>query len=565
MFTGSHSSRLYRRQGRSLTVLGNQVEEAATSRIRRWLPFFAGVLILDVLLLLPNHPGAMTLEALTLLPLELPPLILLLFFAPIGPRQAIARTLAILFSVITALKALDFLTFLSYDRAFSPVLDLHLAVAAWNLSRDSFGLELVLLAATAAIIALIAIGWIAGWAGRQIMAAGSDPLIQRPALVMASGLLVLFVASDTAKRFGDARMKTEAFTTRIMGDHIKHVYLSVGDLHRFRTEAAKDPFAALPPGQVLSGLKGRDVLMFFVESYGRTTLDNPLYADTTKSALEDFQRTIEARGLAARSAWLTSPVLGGQSWLAHASMLSGLWINNQQRYDALLASKRGSLINTFSDAGWDSVAVMPAITKGWPEGSVLGYDRIYNAKALDYKGTRFNWVTMPDQFTLSRFYRRELSLEDRPPLFAEIAMISSHAPWTPVAPVIDWAEIGDGSVFDKWANSGDPPSVVWLNNDRIRDQFRKSIDYVLRTLNAFTAEKLGADRLMIVLGDHQPAPLITGPDAGHDVPIHIIGPPELIAALDGWQWSEGITPDERSPVWSMKDFRDKFLWAFTPK
>ena len=548
-----------------MTILGNQVEEVTASRLRRWAPFFTGIIILDLLLLLPNHPGAMTLEAMTLMPLELPVLLLLLLFAPIGSRRAISRTLAILFGVITALKALDFMTFLSYDRAFSPVLDLHLAVAAWNLSRDSFGLVLVLAVTVAAIIALIAIGWVAGWASRQVMAARSDQLIGRPALVLASGLLVVFVAADTAKRFGDARMKTEAFTTRIMSDHVKHVFLSVGDLHRFRTEAAQDPFAVMPPGQVLSGLKGHDVLMVFVESYGRTTLDNPLYTETTKAALGDLQRTVEARGLAARSAWLTSPVLGGQSWLAHASMLSGLWINNQQRYDALLASKRGSLINTFSDAGWDSVAVMPAITKGWPEGSVLGYDRIYNAGSLEYKGMPFNWVTMPDQFTLAQFHSRELSPKDRPPVFAEIAMISSHAPWTPVAPVIDWAEVGDGTVFNKWANSGDPPRVVWLNNNRIRDQYRKSIDYVLRTLDAYTGEKLGTDKLMIILGDHQPAPLITGPNAGHDVPVHIVGPPALIAALDSWQWSEGVIPDEGSPVWSMKDFRDKFLWAFTPK
>lgn len=548
-----------------MTILGNQAEDVAVGSLWRWLPFFASVLVLDLLLLLPNHPGAITLLALTLMPLELPPLVLLLLFAPAGSRRAIVMTVSILFGLVTMFKVLDFMTFLSYDRAFSPVLDLHLTVAAWDLSIESFGLPLVLAATVAAVLGLISIGWIAGWASRQIMAVGSDPLLRRPALIVASCFLIVFVAVDIAKRFGSARMKTEAFTTRIITDHVKYVFGSIGDLHRFSTEAEEDPFAALPAEHVLSQLKGHDVLMFFVESYGRTTLDNPLYAATTKSALGDLQRTIEARGLAARSAFLTSPVLGGQSWLAHTTMLSGLWINNQQRYDAFLASKRGTMINTFANAGWESIAVMPAISKSWPEGALLGYDRIYNAEALDYQGMPFNWVTMPDQFTLAQLHRLELSRKNRKPIFAEIAMISSHAPWTPVAPVIDWEDVGEGQVFDKWANSGDPPAVVWRNNDRIRDQYRKSIDYVLRTLNAFTDEKFGTDRLMVVLGDHQPAPMVTGPDAGHDVPVHIIGPPELIAALDDWGWTEGVVPDESSPVWPMKDFRNRFLGAFTPE
>ena len=95
-----------------------------------------------------------------------------------------------------------------------------------------------------------------------------------------------------------------------------------------------------------------------------------------------------------------------------------------------------------------------------------GFDAIYNADDLGYQGQPFNWVTMPDQFTLAAFERLELSRPDRAPLVAQIALVSSHAPWVPVPELLPWDTLGDGQEFDQWALSGDPPEVVWRDHDR---------------------------------------------------------------------------------------------------
>ncbi len=65
----------------------------------------------------------------------------------------------------------------------------------------------------------------------------------------------------------------------------------------------------------------------------------------------------------------------------------------------------------------------------------------------------------PTQYTLSAFERlvREPAREKGKPVMAEIALISSHAPWTPVARMIDWDDVGDGTAFDAQATSGDHP------------------------------------------------------------------------------------------------------------
>jgi hypothetical protein len=50
-------------------------------------------------------------------------------------------------------------------------------------------------------------------------------------------------------------------------------------------------------------------------------------------------------GWSTQSAWLGSPTFGGISWIAHSTLQSGLWVNNQQRYNQLAASNRFTLVN----------------------------------------------------------------------------------------------------------------------------------------------------------------------------------------------------------------------------
>ena len=66
----------------------------------------------------------------------------------------------------------------------------------------------------------------------------------------------------------------------------------------------------------------------------------------------------------------------------------------------------------------------------------------------------------------------------------------------------------------------------------------------------------------MVLGDHQPAPLITGHDAPPDVPVHIISDdPRLLDRLPADIFAEGIVlPD--GPVIPMRDLRKILVTAF---
>ncbi len=68
---------------------------------------------------------------------------------------------------------------------------------------------------------------------------------------------------------------------------------------------------------------------------------------------------------------------------------------------------------------------------------------------------------------------------------------------------------------------------------------------------------------MIVLGDHQPLPIVSGQNSNHDVPISIIAhDPNVLKQIRSWGWNPGLKPNPNAPVWPMNDFRNKLLTAF---
>ncbi len=520
-------------------------------------------LILHLALIQPNHPAALTWRALWLFPLELPAVLLGLAALPPGraATTAVRLVLAALLVAVVVLKIADFATFTALRRAFHPMLDLHLLVSAWHLGSGAIGptlMGLVILAAVLAVVIAAALLW---WAtGRWARVELSSPA--RVGTAALAGLSALIAVADVGDGLGRWHLPVDppgtAFTARLGAERVRQYSEAARDLRAFRIEAQNDQWAEVSP---LMDRIDRDVLLVFVESYGAASLTNPLYSETHRETLASIERDLGEEGLAMRSAWLDAPTFGGQSWLSHATFASGLWVDNQRSYGAYLASPRQSLFQLAQRAGFRTAAVMPAITMNWPEAELMGFDTVLPAAGLGYRGQPFNWVTMPDQFTLAALDRL-VRADSAPPLFAQVALVSSHAPWVPVPEVIPWDAVGDGTIFDVWATSGDPPEVVWRDRDRIRAQYRKAIDYSLGVVGAYAALHADDLPLMIVLGDHPPARTVAQ-DESDAVPIHLIGPPALIELIDEWSWTSGLVPDDQAPLWRMSAFRDRFLAAFS--
>ena len=333
----------------------------------------------------------------------------------------------------------------------------------------------------------------------------------------------------------------------------------------FEAQASVDAFRGTPDDELLTGLKGKDVVLSFVESYGRSAWRTRATPRWWTPRWTTGTQQLKAAGFAARSGFLTSPVAGGGSWLAHATFGSGLWIGNQQRDRSLVSSDRLTLTSAFQRAGWDTTAIMPGTISAWPDKNFYGIDRVYGRDDLGYKGLNLSWSPMPDQYTLAQFQQREYGKPGRPPMLAEVVLTSSHVPWTPVPKMVDWKAVGDGSGYDALVTAADGPDVVWQNTDRVRAGYRDSIAYSIDSLISWV-KTYGNDNLVLVfLGDHQPAPIITGDSASRDVPVTIVAhDPAVLDRIAGWGWTDGLRPAPQAPVWRMDTFRDRFLTAFGP-
>ena len=319
-----------------------------------------------------------------------------------------------------------------------------------------------------------------------------------------------------------------------------------------------------PRGDLLRGLRGKDVIFAFVESFGSVAVEGSAFSPQVDAVLDAGTRQLAAAGFCARSAFLRSPTFGGISWLAHSTLQSGLWVDSQQRYDQLVRSDRFTLSDAFRRAGWRTVGDVPSNAGKWPEGtSFYHYDQLYNAHNVGYSGPRFSYAAMPDQYILSAFQHRELDKPGRAPIMAEIDLVSSHTPWAPLPHLVPWNRVGDGSVFDAMAADGASPNVVWRNADHVKAAYGQSIRYSLASLVSFVQTFHDNNLVLVILGDHQPASIVSGPGASHDVPIMIVAhDPAVLRRISSWGWDEGMLPARHAPVWPMSAFRDRFLTAY---
>lgn len=483
------------------------------------------------------------------------------------PRRPWSRALAWgaagLVGLLAVLEVADTAARLSLARPLNLYLDLRLAGSVSNLLRGALGpIPAILVMVGSAAAMLVAVRVLASLlAGLRARGEGG-----RRRMVAGAVLLAVSLAAVPGRWLHPAGVVLAVPGVKIVEEQARQLTRMLGERERLAAEMAAAPSSWAGTPGLLEGLGGRDVILAFIESYGMSALDDPRYAPVVGPRLREMAAELEAAGLHLVTGRMVAPSQGGMSWLGHASLLSGLWLDNQLRYDLLLASDRKTLVDDFQAAGYRTAALMPAITLAWPEGERLGYDRIWAFGDIDYQGPPLNWVTMPDQFTWSFLQETVRPWAGPAPLFAELGLISSHAPWTPILPVLeDWEGIGSGAVFQEWAGAGVAPEELWRDTEQVREHYARSVAYAVETMGSWAARHVDDGTLLIALGDHQPAPLITGEDAPRTVPVHVVArDPAVLAPFLEWGFVPGPYPDPEGGAPRMDAFRDWFIRAYSP-
>ena len=506
-------------------------------------------------LVAPNKPWLFTPGAFVRLPLEVIVAVMLAAVLPGRARRLLPWVMGPVLGLLVLVKLLDLGFFTAFDRPFNPVDDWSYAPIGIETVRDTFGrTDADLVAAGAVLLAVAALVLPTVAALRLTQFAAHHRGSSLWTLAALTAAWVVCWASGAAVVSGTSIASTSGADLAVQ--EVRAVQSGLRDRARFNAQIRNDRYRSIAGSRLLAGLRGKDVLLVFVESYGKMAVEGTSFSAGVDAVLDEGMQQLATAGFSARSGWLTSSTFGGGSWLAHGTLQSGTWVDSQGRYNELVKSDRLTLTTAFGRAGWRTVGDVPSDNRTWPEGtSFYHYDKIYDRRNVGYRGPTYAFASMPDQYVLLALQRLELANPNRRPIFSEIDLVSSHTPWTRIPPLIDWNRVGDGSIFNRL-----PVEKSGLSDTQ--QGYATSIRYTLRTLFSFVQRYGSKNLVLIVLGDHQPSRVVSG-RPGHDVPISIVAhDPAVLRQIAGWGWVDGMRPTDAAPTWPMSAFRDRFLSAY---
>ena len=516
-----------------------------------------------VALVVPDQPAELSLLSLLRIPVEAVVLLALFLALPRRAGRAVAVAAGVLLGILADLKLINGGFYETLDRPAHLITDWPLVGSAMDYIAATYNGDL---AATLAI--LVAVALLALVTLITLSAVRVRTIVQRhrmnTARILSALAIVWALCAVLGVQFASGQPIAAHTAATLAYQEVSQVRTDLQDRTTYAQQLSSDRFDSTSGSTLLGGLRGKDIVLAFVESYGRTAVEDPAIAPGVLAMLDSRTHDLAAAGFSARSAFLTSPTAGGGSWLAHSTLLSGTWVNSPARYRGLLRSTRTTLVADFDRGGWHTVATMPAVFKDWPDGAFYGYSRIDTGKTLDYQGPHFGWSPMPDQFTLSWIGDHDLTPGRAIPAMVEVELTSSHHPWAPLPRAISWSAVGDGSIYNPMPAQGMQKGETWRSATQVRAAYGRSIQYSLTTLISFLKRYGTANTVLIFLGDHQPAPIVTGRGASRDVPITIVArDPAVLDQISAWGWDDGLRPSNTAPVWRMDSFRDRFLAAFS--
>lgn len=312
-------------------------------------------------------------------------------------------------------------------------------------------------------------------------------------------------------------------------------------------------------GTNLAKLGGANVHLILVESYGQCILEWPPHVEYMKETFAAFESELSEKGFSIVTGFLDSSTYGGQSWFAHATLGTGIRITNQLEHEIAMVKKPKTLASFFNEAGYRTVLVAPATSRAWPKGEVYNFEQKYYGWHFGYQGPRFAWSPMPDQFILDFVRRRELSTPSAKPLFIQYLLVSSHAPWSDIPPVIDdWSQIGDGDIYNRVPPHRYP--ILWPYFEKAAHAYAHSIKYDFQILQRFIADTIQDGSLVIIMGDHQPVWDVNGHSDAWGVPIHVLSRnAELLRPFHALGYTPGLRKQPRGRYAGLETFLTDFV------
>ncbi len=304
------------------------------------------------------------------------------------------------------------------------------------------------------------------------------------------------------------------------------------------------------------------IYLFTIESYGSVLDRHSDLQGPYRDVLRHTEDTLRADGWHMASAHLDSPVRGGRSWLAIASILTGVRVDRQLLFNRFRDDPDDTphLVHFLNQRGYHTVALQPFTFSrtGLPVRNLYNFDTTLYRDDLNYEGPSYGLADAPDQYSLHFAHATEFA-SSPPPFFLFFETVSSHALWNYGLPPVlsNWRQFNRATGTpneqkERLAQIGSPPTPLLprpITSARIYDQptsqrYLQHIAYDLHVIRDYLLEKAPTGSLVLVLGDHQPPLLNT---TTNTVPLHVMSTDSsLVRRVRQYGLTDGLHPTDSS-------------------
>ena len=391
----------------------------------------------------PDRPSELTLVAFLRVPLEGLVLVALAAVLPVRFRRAVALLLGVILGLVVIFKVLDIGFFTAFERPFDPL--------GGDTGYAAIGIETLGFTVGRTAAKLIAVGVVAGAVALVLattlsmlrlseIAARNPRFSLRAVAALGSVWLVCWLAG--AQLVSRSPIASTSMASLVVRE-VKTAKAEIHDKGVFAKEIKHDTFRNTPANKLLTALRGKDVLLVFLEAYGQVAVQNSSFSPGIDAMLENETKQLLASGFSARSGFLKSSTFGGVSWLAHSTLESG---RLGRQHAALQPTVEHQPLHAQpgvpeGPAGASSMTSHPTTGPGRKGKSTTTGKKSMNGTTSATKAPPTRYASMPDQYMFLRA-AKDSSSRQAPPAsrcLRRSTLAPSHMPWNRVLDnVIPW-------------------------------------------------------------------------------------------------------------------------------
>ncbi len=309
------------------------------------------------------------------------------------------------------------------------------------------------------------------------------------------------------------------------------------------------------------GIQDSNLHLCIVESYGTTVFTNSHHFQRLQAFYQQQNMLLDKAGFSILSYAYNSTTFGGTSWLADATMLSGVEIRTQAQYDQIVKGSTPNLLHLLKQSKYHTILSAPGSKFMTDEYTgFYAYDRYILHEDFMYDGPFFTFGELPDQYQLYYIFKHEIGHNEPSPYFVEYILCSSHVPWNYIPPYIEsWKNFNQGRIyFNRSRNTWYDNS--WALGSELFEGYAHSIRYSLESVFGYARTFLDEDDILIIIGDHQPKFPVSEKEAGFGVPVHVIAKQRSsILPFLRMGYENGILPPCTDNLVGLEHFLDHLL------